>query len=42
LAVAEVQWVQCDACDHWRRVPDTIDSKTFPNEWWVEVGSLAV
>jgi hypothetical protein len=37
VAVAEVQWVQCDACQKWRRVPDTVNSKAFPEHWSVGV-----
>jgi hypothetical protein len=42
LPSPQVQWVQCDTCQRWRRVPDTLDATAFPENWWVELGSLAV
>nr|XP_023697729.1 MORC family CW-type zinc finger protein 3-like isoform X1 [Paramormyrops kingsleyae] len=27
-------WVQCDNCQRWRRLPDGIDSNLLPDEWF--------
>ena len=32
-AVVEVNWIQCDKCDKWRKVPLSIDTETLPDSW---------
>lgn len=27
-------WVQCDECSHWRKLPDGIDCSKLPNKWF--------
>ncbi|KAJ1459442.1 hypothetical protein M885DRAFT_434992, partial [Pelagophyceae sp. CCMP2097] len=31
------QWVQCDRCEKWRRVPATIDTSQLPEQWFCEM-----
>mmetsp|Transcript_31665 Transcript_31665/g.40598 ORF Transcript_31665/g.40598 Transcript_31665/m.40598 type:complete len:942 (-) Transcript_31665:111-2936(-) len=32
--VQEFQWVQCDACTKWRRVPNSVDLELLPEKWY--------
>lgn len=32
-APAEEKWVQCEACEKWRRLPDAVDLKSLPVAW---------
>ena len=31
--VEKVNWVQCNRCSKWRKVPSVIDVEKFPNDW---------
>ena len=33
--VEKVNWVQCNRCTKWRKVPSVIDVEKFPNDWYV-------
>jgi hypothetical protein len=30
-------WVQCDACQKWRLLPDSVDMDTLPERWYCEL-----
>ncbi|KAG9348790.1 hypothetical protein JZ751_029107 [Albula glossodonta] len=30
-------WVQCDTCQKWRKLPDGIDAKKLPKEWFCQM-----
>ncbi|CAM9112323.1 unnamed protein product, partial [Scytosiphon promiscuus] len=36
---SEVQWVQCDTCKKWRRLPDFVDLDKLPAKWHCEMNS---
>mmetsp|Transcript_5400 Transcript_5400/g.6918 ORF Transcript_5400/g.6918 Transcript_5400/m.6918 type:complete len:890 (-) Transcript_5400:291-2960(-) len=31
------QWVQCDRCQKWRRLPGVLDTKNLPEKWFCEM-----
>jgi hypothetical protein len=33
-ALLKAQWVACDKCSKWRRIPGDIDLSTLPEEWY--------
>ena len=33
------QWVQCEKCDKWRRLPSTIDSSSLPEKWYCSMNT---
>lgn len=28
------KWVQCEGCDTWRRLPDSVDTNSLPEKWY--------
>lgn len=36
LAPRPPQWLQCDRCDKWRKVPYYVDVKSLPEKWYCE------
>jgi hypothetical protein len=36
-AEAEDQWVQCEACEKWRRLPPNVDASALPDRWICEM-----
>lgn len=33
-----IQWVQCDKCKKWRKVPSSVDVSRLPSKWFCEMG----
>lgn len=34
-----VNWVNCDSCKKWRKVPESIDMKNFPIKWYCSLNT---
>lgn len=39
--VEKVDWVQCNKCRKWRKVPSTIDVSQFPADWYCSMNTWA-
>lgn len=35
----EYQWVQCDSCHSWRKVPPSINTDSLPERWYCEMNT---
>jgi hypothetical protein len=32
-----INWVQCEQCSKWRKLPPGFDEKSLPNEWYCDM-----